>query len=75
MSEAARRMGVSNATSARRSLQNAGVGLVAIHARAYAVEETDLQTYMVKRAAAGGFGPGRPDGIHTKKRKKAEGKW
>ena len=70
MSEAARRMGLSNATSARRSLQNAGVRLEAIHARAFAVEESDLEAYIQKRAAMGGFTPGRPEGIHTPKRKK-----
>ena len=70
MGEAAKRMGLANATSARRSLQNAGLPLVVISARSFAVEESALATYMAQRAAAGGFAPGRPGGIHTKKKKK-----
>jgi hypothetical protein len=65
-------MGVKNATSARRSLQNAGVVLEVISSRAFAVDEEALAAYIAKRAAAGGFAPGRPDGIHTPKRKKSE---
>lgn len=72
MGEAAKRMGLANATSARRSLQNAGVPLTVISARSFAVDEAHLAAYVARRAAAGGFGPGRPEGIHTKKKKKIE---
>lgn len=62
MSEAARRAGVTT-DGIRRALQNAGVPLVEVTARAYAVEETDLQAFLDSR---GKLTPGRPRKVKSK---------
>lgn len=59
LSEAAKRLGV-HAKSAQRTLEEAGVPLVRIHARAFAVEEANLERVIQDRAARGINGPGRP---------------
>jgi hypothetical protein len=63
MSEAARRMGVAP-NSARRSLQNAGVPLIVISARAYAVDEEVLAAFLKTRPEY--KGRGRPPGAKNK---------
>lgn len=69
MSEAAVRLGLSGSVAALRALRAAGVPLVTIHARAFAVEESDLAPLIAKRA--GYSGRGRPEGTTgIKKRKK-----
>lgn len=73
MPEAAKRANVSP-TSIRRALANAGVPLVEINAKAKAVEESDLQAFMERRASSGYAGTGRPPGAKNKTpRKKGAG--
>jgi hypothetical protein len=62
MPEAGKRAGVS-AASILRSLRNAEVPLVAINGKAFAVEETDLQSFLTKR---GDYKFGRPPGAKNK---------
>lgn len=57
MPDAGRRLGVAP-DSARRALVNAAVPLVRINARAWAVDESDLQVFINRRA--GYKGRGRP---------------
>jgi hypothetical protein len=58
MAEAARRAGVQGADVIRKSLRNAGVPLVAISQRAFAVEEANLEAYLASRG--GELKTGRP---------------
>ena len=58
IAEAARRSGVT-VDGMRRGLKDAGVTLVAISPRAFAVEETDLAAFLASRPA-GYKGRGRP---------------
>lgn len=60
MSEAAKRLQVVNANVARTLLQRNNIPLVQIHARAYAVEESDLAAFMKVRRGRGR--PAKPDG-------------
>ena len=55
MGEAARRIGV-RPNSARRSLQNAGVPLVEISSRSYAVDEEAFEAFV--KARCGNFARG-----------------
>jgi len=55
MPEAGRRLGMTG-NNARRALANAGVPLVKINERAFAVEEKDLETFMQARATYRGRG-------------------
>jgi hypothetical protein len=57
MSEAGKRTGYTPA-AVRRLLQSDGVALVPITARAYAVEESDLEAFILRRGV--NPGPGRP---------------
>ncbi len=68
MPEAARRLGYTTTNSALRALQNGGVPLVRINARAWAVEETDLQEFMSQREGYTGTGrpPKKPGAAHKK---------
>lgn len=67
MPEAARRMGVST-LSARRALLNAGVPLIKINERAYAIKEEDLTAFIAARQAVGYSGRGRPRGASSQNR-------
>lgn len=58
MPEAGRRAGVSSA-SILRSLRNAGVTVVTINSRAYAVDEAEFAAFLEER---GELKPGRPTG-------------
>jgi hypothetical protein len=58
MAEAAKRAKVSGAKAIRTALQNAGIPLVTISQRAFAVEEADLEAYIASRG--GTLKPGRP---------------
>jgi len=59
MPEAGTRLGVSG-DSAKRALTNAGVPLVRINQKAWAVEEADLQAFIAARQEASYSGRGRP---------------
>lgn len=59
MPEAARRLGV-HPDAAKRTLVNAGVALVQINAKAYAVEEAAVARLIAEREARGIRGRGRP---------------
>jgi hypothetical protein len=61
MPAAGEKMGISG-DSAKRALARAGVPLVQINSRAYAVEERDLKRFIEQREAAGYSGRGRPPG-------------
>ena len=63
MREAARRMGV-KPNSARIALLNAGVLLVTISARSFAVDEADLASFIERRGISPGRG--RPKGAKNK---------
>ena len=53
MSEAAKRLGLGSTTAVRELLKRNSVPLVEIHARAYAVEESDLEAFMKVRRGRG----------------------
>ena len=65
MPEAGRRLGVSS-KSAKRALKDAGITLHAINERALAVEESDLDAFVMQRTNAGYAGRGRPPGSKNK---------
>ncbi len=72
MPEAGRRLGVSS-DSARRALANAGVQMLRVNARAWAVSEKDLKTFMESRADYAGRGrPRRLVKAGPRKTKKSE---
>jgi hypothetical protein len=62
MPEAARRMGVST-LSARRALLNAGVPLIRVNERAYAVTAENFAAFLAARQAVGYKGRGRPSKV------------
>ena len=64
MSEAGKRTGYS-AAALRRLLQSDGVPLVPITARAFAIEEADLEAFIARRGT--NPGPGRPRGSKADK--------
>ncbi len=67
MPEAGRRLGVSS-DSARRALVNAGVHMLRVNTRAWAVSEKDLKAFIESRA--GYVGRGRPrESVKAKARK------
>jgi hypothetical protein len=70
MPDVAKRMGVS-VKSAKRTLKNAQVPLVAINSRALAVEEDDLAAFLAERS--GYAGRGRPGGARNKPKEIPEG--
>lgn len=59
MAEAGKRLGVAT-SSALRALSNAGVKIVQLSEKAYAVEESDLNDFIAARQANGYKGRGRP---------------
>ena len=65
MPEAGRRLGVSG-RSAKRALKDAGILLHAINERALAVDESDLEAFILQRAETGYNGRGRPPGSKNK---------
>ncbi len=69
MPEAGRRLGVSG-DSAKRSLENAGVPLVRINAKAWAVEEKDLESF--SKGRSGYAGRGRPSGSKNRLKQQQE---
>lgn len=56
MPDAAKRLGLSNGDSARRALRNAGIPLVQINQKAFAVDEDALAAFVQKRAEYRGMG-------------------
>ncbi len=71
MPEAAACLGMSS-DSVRRALQNAGVKLQRINARAWAVDEKDVKTFADRRESYAGRGrPVGTTGIKKTKRKAA----
>lgn len=63
MTEAGKRAGMTR-PGIRRALQAAGIELVEIHPKAYAVEEKDLAAFIAVRGE--NPGPGRPRGARNK---------
>lgn len=63
MPEAARRIGASR-SSIKRTLDNAGVPLIAINGKAFAVDEGDLAGFLSARPA--NYKLGRPRGSKNK---------
>ena len=69
MTEAGKRAGMTR-PGIRRALQTAGVALVEIHRKAYAVEETDLAAFIAVRGQSPGAG--RPRGAKSKTKRAEE---
>ncbi len=70
MPEAARRAGVSR-NSIKRALDNAGIPLVEINGKAFAVEDSDLATFIAARGVSPGRG--RPAGAKNKAKEQESG--
>ncbi len=54
MPEAARRAGYTRGGSVQRALEKAGVKLVKINEKAFAVEESDLEAFLLNRSTKPG---------------------